>query len=549
MTTRNTLEIQNVAVRLVAVLASNPFVALAARPGLWLILVCGLGFGLRFLLLDRESFWLDEAFSWGYAKLSLGRLWWEPVDVHPPVYYSLLHVLLKFGDSPWLLRMPSAAGGALAVPLVYLLARRVAGEWVGIGAALLLATSAIEIRYSQEARSYALLTSAALIVAHGFVGLFARPNQERRVIIVWSACYCAGSILALYLHYISMLLVGATFMLGTLAVARERSMLLLKTWAVANALILLFWLWWLPVIVSQLREGTPQFTLAPPGLGDIARGVRSLYGESYVYWNWQGGPTFEALLMAVGLFGAWVSARRESVVGLLLAAAAFGIPVLEIGLSWTVKPVFAARTISWLIPFYLLLVTIGLMRLPRTIGIAGFVIALAMQVLGTVTYFMMEENTPWSRLAAQLRAGVCPGDVLLVAPGYLQLPFDYATRNHTLPVDVFDIGVSRGNALMRGITVDETFARIRAAIVTRPPIWVLAARDYVGPWFNAGVAPFLGGYDLVDRREFGDVTLSHYAAHDQAITPSCGPGTTGQGSHRVRNEPLPISGDSSRSPG
>jgi hypothetical protein len=455
-------------------------------------------------------------------------LWWEPVDVHPPVYYSLLHVLLNFGDSPWLLRMPSAVGGALAVPLVYLLGRRVAGEWIGLGAALLLATSAIQIRYSQEARSYALLTDAALIVAIGFVGLFRHPNLQRRAIIAWSACYCVGTILALYLHYIAVLLVAAAFTLGTLAVARERSVRLLKAWGLANALILTVWLWWLPVILRQLRDGTPQFMFAPPGLANIARGVRSLYGEVYVYWDWQGGPTFEAMLIACGLFGAWLVARRGGVVGLFLAAATFGIPALEIVLSRIVKPVFEERTIIWLQPFFLLLVTIGLMRLPRAPRIAGFVLVLAMQVLGTVTYFKLEHNTPWSRLVAQLRAGLCPGDLVLVAPGYLQLPFDYEIRNNPLATRVFDIGVSRGNALMPGVTVDATFASLRAAITMEPPIWIVAVKGYTGRYFDLGLAPFLRNYELVESSEFRDVTLSHYAARDQAVTPSCGPGTTGQ---------------------
>jgi hypothetical protein len=500
---------------------------LAARPGLWLTLICGLGFGLRFLLLDREPFWLDEAYSWGFAKLSLGRLWWEPLDLHPPVYYSLLHVLLPFGDSPWLMRMPSAVGGTLAVPLVYVLGRRVAGEWVGLAAALLLATSSIHIRYSQEARSYALLTDAALIVAIGFVGLFARPNLERRAIIAWSTCYCVGAVLALYLHYIAVLLVAVTFALGTLVVARERSAPLMKAWGLANVLILAVWLWWLPVILLQLRQGAPTLSIPPPNLEEIARGIRSLYGEPHVYWEWQGGPTFEALLLAAGLFGAWVAWQRCSVVGLLLAAVSFGIPVLEIGLSWVVKPVFMERTIIWLVPFFLLLVTIGLMRLPRA-GIAGFVLVLAMQVIGTLTYFRTELSPePWPRLAALLHSGLCPGDLVLVAPGYLQLPFDYATRNDPKPMRVFDIGVNRGNTLLRRVAADEILARVREAIATKPPIWVVTYNSYIdGPFFNLGIAPILGDYKLVERRGFRALALSHYAAIDQSGVPRCVSSTT-----------------------
>jgi len=488
-------------------------------PVLWSITVFALA--VRFFLLDRESVWLDEAFSWGYAKLPLHRLWWEPIDVHPPLYYSILHLLMQFGDTPWLLRAPSAVGGAVAIPLLYLLGRRVAGEWVGLGAAALLAASAIEIRYSQEARSYALLMSVALVVAIGFVGLFARPNLARREAVGWSFVYGAGCIIALYLHYISVLLVGITFVLGTVAVLRGRSSLSLQGWGAINGCILLAWLWWLPILIGQLREGTPQFTLAPPGIAAIVQGIRSLYGEAYVYWDWQGGPTFEALLITCGLFGAWLLFRRASLIGICLAAAAFGIPLVEVLLSWTIKPVFVERTIIWLVPFYLLLVVIGIKALSRAIAIPIFSIIFVIQTIGTVTYFRTEHNTPWSRLAAQVGACASAGDIMLVAPGYLQLPLDYATRNAPLSMRAFDIGVSRGNALMRGITVEDTFADIRSALTKRPRIWVLASSNYTGQWFEIGVAPFLRDYKPAGQRQFRDVVLSRYVPSDELET-SCG---------------------------
>ena len=467
-------------------------------------------FGVRFFLLDRESVWLDEAFSWGYAKLSLHRLWWEPIDVHPPVYYSILHLMMHFGDASWLLRIPSAIGGALAVPLLYLLGRRVAGQWVGLGAAALLATSAVAIRYSQEARSYALLMSVALVIAIGFFELLGRPDRAKREVVGWSVVYAGGCITALYLHYISVLLVGMFFSFGTAAVLNKRASVSLQTWVVINACILVAWLWWLPILVSQLRYGTPQFTLAPPGIAEIARGIRSLYGETFVYWNWQGGPTFEALLITCGLFGAWLSVRRATVVGMCLAAAAFGIPAVEILLSWTIKPVFIERTIIWLVPFYLLLVMIGIKGLPRLAAIPIFLAVLLVQAIGIATYFSIENNTPWSRLVAQVRSCASAGDIMLVAPGYLQIPLDYATRNFPLPVKTFDIGVSRGNALMRGVTLEETFANIRSALTTHPRIWVLASTGYTGQWFKDGVAPFLQEYKPVGQGRFGDVIVSRY---------------------------------------
>ena len=94
---------------------------LAVHRAVWLIVVCGLAVGLRILFLGEEAFWGDEAFSWGFAKFSLLLLWGAPPDIHPPVYYSLLHVLMYLSDTRWMLRLPSALSGALAVPLAYVL--------------------------------------------------------------------------------------------------------------------------------------------------------------------------------------------------------------------------------------------------------------------------------------------------------------------------------------------------------------------------------------------------------------------------------------------
>ena len=57
------------------------------------------------------------------------------------------------GDSTVLVRLPSLVLGTAAIPVVFLLGRRVAGTRVGLFAAAILALSPFAIFYSTEARA------------------------------------------------------------------------------------------------------------------------------------------------------------------------------------------------------------------------------------------------------------------------------------------------------------------------------------------------------------------------------------------------------------
>jgi uncharacterized membrane protein len=122
------------------------------------IVIFAIGLAVRLFRLGDESLYLDEAASWRFAKLPLRVLWTEAVDDHPPLYYSLLHLWMNFGDSPSSLRLISAIGGALAAPLAFLLGRQIGGMAVGLLSALFVALSTLQLEYSQDARSYALLS-------------------------------------------------------------------------------------------------------------------------------------------------------------------------------------------------------------------------------------------------------------------------------------------------------------------------------------------------------------------------------------------------------
>src|SRR2546430_13353950 len=129
---------------------------------LWaLTLIVLLGAVLRFYGLDREPLWSDEAATLRYAEMPQAWLWRDSFDTSPPLYYSLQRIWLAFGRSEVALRSLPAVIGTATIPLVYMLGRALAGAWGGLASALLLATSALHVQFSQEARTYTLLMAAA----------------------------------------------------------------------------------------------------------------------------------------------------------------------------------------------------------------------------------------------------------------------------------------------------------------------------------------------------------------------------------------------------
>jgi hypothetical protein len=148
---------------------------------IWIVL---LALVLRLARLGFQPLWWDEGWSLYFATSDPGAmLQLTAVDIHPPLYYLLLHLWTKlFGPSPISVRLLSVLIGAAAVPLIYLVGRRLFGQQiptdpdrsrpigpagreganVGLLAALLLAISPFHIYYSQEVRMYGLVTLLGL---------------------------------------------------------------------------------------------------------------------------------------------------------------------------------------------------------------------------------------------------------------------------------------------------------------------------------------------------------------------------------------------------
>jgi len=125
----------------------------------WLIALLLLAVALRLYELTASAIWGDEGSSVLLAQFPLAGIWSHAShDVHPPLYFMLLHAWIGlFGDSILSIRMMSAVPGVVTVLLGTWLANLVANRRVTILTCLLLTLLPTAVRYSQEIRMYSLM--------------------------------------------------------------------------------------------------------------------------------------------------------------------------------------------------------------------------------------------------------------------------------------------------------------------------------------------------------------------------------------------------------
>jgi len=172
----------------------------------WLIVaVVLLAFALRIYQLDEQSLRGDEAASATYASFSIAEIAEisRVADPHPPLFYDALHLWqILTGSTEFALRFWVLFPGALAVPSLFALLRRLIGPVEAIFAAFLLAINSFHIYYSQDLRSYTWLVLLGLWASYF---LWQALHRGRR--FDWGV-YTLSLAFLFYLHYYSLFILA-----------------------------------------------------------------------------------------------------------------------------------------------------------------------------------------------------------------------------------------------------------------------------------------------------------------------------------------------------
>ena len=220
----------------------------------WLLPILALAALVRFYDLTAAAIWGDEGSSLLLSQYSLAGIWVHAAhDVHPPLYFMLLHGWIAlFGDGIFSIRSLSALPGiatvALGVWLVDLLATRRAALLAGI----LLALLPTAVRYSQEVRMYSLLGLWLIGATIALVYWIKRPGRKRYLVI-----YALLMSAAFYTHYFTALCVLCHWLyLGLIRVQPGYRLrhIQLPGWWWANVAIVLVYLPWVPNLIDLMQH-------------------------------------------------------------------------------------------------------------------------------------------------------------------------------------------------------------------------------------------------------------------------------------------------------
>jgi hypothetical protein len=176
----------------------RPFArASGVRPAPIIAALTLLALALRFWHLGDWNFQATEIFT---LRDSNGPQFANPRPLGYVLNYYLIRPLLPIDE--FSLRLLPAIFGVLAIPVLYLIARRLAGVGAALFACLFLAVSPLHVMYSQLARYWSLVFLLCLIYPYV---LYLGIRERKRT---WILVGILTAILASLAHPVSILLLG-----------------------------------------------------------------------------------------------------------------------------------------------------------------------------------------------------------------------------------------------------------------------------------------------------------------------------------------------------
>ena len=269
-----------------------------------LLILCLLAFALRVFQLGAQSLWYDEGFSAWLSAQSLDQITLKTAaDIHPPLYYYLLHFwMLAGGQSEFALRFLSLVPGVLLVPVVFLLARKLVDETTGWIAALLTAASPAYIWYSQEARMYMLLVLFTAMSSYFLWRWTERPARGP-----WFAMTVCN-VLAVYLHFYAFFIIAFQFAYFLVWWTRQETRWgVLLAGAGSAALALAAYVPWARFVIDRLQTDESYFEGILP-LSEVLRKTFILFSAGQTML--EGDALLPAAMFVLLAFVGWLVLGR-----------------------------------------------------------------------------------------------------------------------------------------------------------------------------------------------------------------------------------------------
>jgi len=374
-----------------------------------------IGFSLRFYKLEAESFWYDEAWSVTLAKASLFEVLQE--KIYPLFYQILLHFWVAiFGTGESAARFFSLIFGTASVFLIFFVTKSLFSSRIALGASLLSAISLIQIKYSQEARGYSLLTFLTLLSIFLFLRLLRSPSLKNKVFYVLFNFF----LLSTHIYGFFVLIFQTIYLFLFRKEERIEGFLSLQI-----AVFVLF-LPLVPALVKVALEVGKGFWIERPDFLSLVSTLRTFSN---------GGTISLALFGSLALLGLLLQRRgRECCHPTTFLMLWLFLPILFPFLfSLFFFPVYFIKYVIFTSPAYYILVAKGIDSFQRWwMKVFLFGLLLLLSAFSLRTYYQKTEKEEWREVVSHLQGKVSPLDIILVYEGHryddMSLPLKYYLR-------------------------------------------------------------------------------------------------------------------------
>ena len=364
---------------------------------------------LRFLLLGKESLWLDEGYSVKIAQTNIAYILQNSsFDPHPPLYLILLYFWIKvFGYSEFAARAFSALFGIASVVIIYFVSKELFNKKVGLISSGILAVSVFHIRYSQEVRSYSLLAFLTLLSFYFLIMLNKKHHLSMKI------GYTISTVLMLYTHNYALFIVAAQNLYMLSVLKKEY-----KKWIILQLIILFLYIPGIILVMHQTKSVYYSW-ITPPTSGDLLDTLTQYSGSI-------------PLLIFYVLFFGYLAVRKINRQNNILLIVWFFVPILLPFLfSLLVKPIFLTRgTIGASFSLYIW-VAMSIDKLKsKKLVISSFV---ALSILGLFSYYSDVNKEQWRETTSFIEFHAKKGDLVAFDVSYTKdLVYDYYVKRADL---------------------------------------------------------------------------------------------------------------------
>lgn len=470
--------------------ATEPGLVLPRRIRLGAVLAVVVVFGVVLRCWSTSPLWLDEAQSVSFARQPLSDL---PdalrIDGAPPLYYALLHVWLNvFGDGVWAARSMSMVASVAALPLLWLLVRRLRGDTTTAAVAvMLLAANPWAVHYAGEARMYSLVVLEVLVLLLALLRLRRSPD------VPVAAGLALVATALLYTHYWAMFLLATVFCMLVVAAWRRpaerafagHAVLALITAGVA-------FLPWVGTMLHQTEHtGAPW---APsPNLGSLAILPAQWYGGDGPAGRV--GGVLVVVLLALAVFsrrqadGSVLLTTRPTGVTGVAGALLLGTLLVALVVSIVGDGAVVVRYTAVVVPMLIVLLAFGVRQISGAAGTGVLVAMLVVGLSGSVTA-ATTPHTQAGRVADVLNDNVTKGDLIVYCPDQLapaieeRLTLSKKVNRMTLPSqpDPRIVDWTDYTQRLAEVSPRSTASRVTSYLKNQPEgsVWMVSSRSYGG---------------------------------------------------------------------